>query len=58
MLFWNYFSAPYLKSLVQKHSTLSFHLAAADLINWEMAGPDFFLTLTFIELQGASHGEQ
>ena len=36
VLFWNYFSAPYLRSLVQKHSKLSFHLAAADLINWEM----------------------
>lgn len=36
VLFWNYFSAPYLRSLAQKHPKLSFHLAAADLINWEM----------------------
>ena len=36
VLFWNYFSAPYLQALQKKHPKLNLHLAAADLINWEL----------------------
>ena len=36
VLFWNYFSAPYLQALQKKHLKLNLHLAAADLINWEL----------------------
>jgi hypothetical protein len=36
VLFWNYFSAPYLEHLQKKHPKLNLHLAAADLVNWEL----------------------
>lgn len=37
VLFWNMFSAPYLRALHQKHPRLNMHLMATEAVNWELA---------------------
>jgi len=36
VLFWNFFSGPYLRRLQEQHPRLQLHLLSADLVNWQM----------------------